>query len=114
MKTVLLTGSAGTIGTALRKQLGNEYHFRCLDLKAIPEIDDMWVADIADFHTVYQAMLGVDAVIHLAANLNNDRSWHDVYTSGIGGTYSMITAWNISKRSKVIVKKRINCFISMI
>ena len=89
MKTILLTGAAGTIGTALRSHLGELYHFRCLDLKPIPEIDDMWVADIADFHTVYQAMLGVDAVIHLAANPDNDQSWHDVYTSGIGGTYNV-------------------------
>jgi nucleoside-diphosphate-sugar epimerase len=91
-KIVLLTGAAGTIGTSLRLLLQEDYHFRCLDRRRVPDAKDVKVADITNFQAVFKAMWGVDAVIHLAANPNVDQSWQDVYTSGIGGTYNVFEA----------------------
>ncbi|BAS56305.1 NAD-dependent epimerase/dehydratase [Leptolyngbya boryana NIES-2135] len=91
-KTVLLTGAAGTIGMSLQQHLGETYHFRCLDRKRIPQVQDMQVVNIENFRAVLKAMRGVDAVIHLAANPRIDQPWQDVYTSGIGGTYNVFEA----------------------
>jgi uronate dehydrogenase len=92
MKTILLTGAAGRIGTALRKSLKNYYYFRCVAHKSMKFADDIVVADIIDFDAIRQAMHGVDAVIHLAANSRIDQPWQDVYTSSIGGTYNVFEA----------------------
>lgn len=91
-KTVLLTGAAGNIGMSLQHYLGETYHFRCLDRKRIPQVKDMRVVNIENFRAVLQAMRGVDAVIHLAANPRIDQPWQDVYTSSIGGTYNVFEA----------------------
>ncbi|WP_017655071.1 NAD-dependent epimerase/dehydratase family protein [Fortiea contorta] len=91
-KTILLTGAAGTIGTSLRLLLKEDYHFRCLDCRRVPQAKDVRVADITNFKAVLKAMRGVNAVIHLAANPNIDQSWQDVYISGIKGTYNVFEA----------------------
>ena len=91
-KIVLLTGAAGRIGTSLRHDLGEDYHFRCLDCRPVPHAKDVRIADITNFKALLKAMRGVDAVIHLAANPNIDQPWEDVYTSGIGGTYNVFEA----------------------
>lgn len=64
---VLLTGSAGGIGTVLRRHLGARYRFRCLDRVPTVGEPDAIVADIRDFEAMKQATEGMDAVVHLAA-----------------------------------------------
>ncbi|WNZ46987.1 NAD(P)-dependent oxidoreductase [Leptolyngbya boryana CZ1] len=91
-KSVLLTGAAGRIGTALRQALGEQYHFRCFDRVRIPHAQDSRVADITNFKAVRKAMQGMEAVIHLAANPDIDQPWQDVYTIGMKGTYNVFEA----------------------
>jgi uronate dehydrogenase len=101
-KIVLLTGAAGTIGTSLRKYLGDQYHFRCLDIKAVSESYDVRIVDITNFKSVLKAMRSVDAVIHLAANPDPRQSWQDVYASGINGTYNVFEAARQAGVKKII------------
>ncbi len=91
-KTILLTGAAGAIGTSLQQQLGEQYHFRCLDRIRVPQAKDVRIVNIRNFKAVLKAMQGVDAVIHLAANPNSEQVWNEVYTSGIEGTYNVFEA----------------------
>lgn len=102
MKRVLLTGAAGTIGTALRNSLGSKYHFRCLDIKPIDDEEDVVIANILDFDALLNAMQGMQAVIHLAANPGFDRTWQDVYSNGIGGTYNVFEAARLAGVKKII------------
>lgn len=89
---VLLTGAAGTIGSCLRRDLGSAFDIRCFDLIPIVDAADMVVADVVDEARVLEAMQGVDAVVHLAANPEIEQSWQDVVWSGIKGTRCVFEA----------------------
>lgn len=102
MKNVLLTGAAGSIGTSLRKHLGNQYHFRCLDSKPVRKEEDVVTVDIMDFESLLNSMVGIDAVIHLAANPDQNQPWEEVYANGIGGTYNVFEAARRAGVKKVI------------
>jgi uronate dehydrogenase len=102
MKKVLLTGAAGSIGTAMRNCLGSKYHFRCLDIKPIEDEEDVVVANILDFDALLNAMQGMEAIIHLATNPGFDRTWEDVYSNGIAGTYNVFEAARKAGIKKVI------------
>jgi uronate dehydrogenase len=102
MKRVLLTGAAGSIGTAMRNCLGSKYHFRCLDIKPIEDEEDVVIADFLDFDALFNAMQGMDAVIHLATNPGFDSKWEDVYSNGIAGTYNVFEAARTAGIKKVI------------
>ncbi len=56
MRTILITGSEGIIGSVLRRGLGDRYRIRGVDL---PE-------DISHYEVLWAQMAGVDTVIHLA------------------------------------------------
>src|SRR5437899_3505787 len=60
MRTVLVTGSEGIIGSVLRSGLRDKYQIRGVDL---PE-------DISHYETLWAHMAGVDTVIHLARRLS--------------------------------------------
>jgi uronate dehydrogenase len=102
MKTILITGAAGTIGTSLRQHLANDYHFRCLDINPVTDAEEVVIADITDLNAVMSAMHGVDAVIHLAADPQVNQPWETVYTSSISGTYNVFEAARLANVSKII------------
>ena len=63
---VLITGSAGAVGTTLIKGMRDRHEIRGLDLVPTPDLDDALIGDVADYHTVEEAVYGMDALIHLA------------------------------------------------
>jgi nucleoside-diphosphate-sugar epimerase len=56
MRTILITGSKGIIGSVLRRRLGGKYRIKGVDL---PD-------DISHYEVLWAQMPGVDTVIHLA------------------------------------------------
>jgi len=62
---VLLTGSAGRVGRALRARLRAEHAVLSIDRLASPATDR--VADIGDAAAMREAVHGMDAVVHVAA-----------------------------------------------
>lgn len=89
---ILMTGAAGYIGQFLYQTLNQNYQIRCLDIQSLPSVKDFRQVDICDFDSVFKAMKAVDIVIHLAGNPSPQQSWHDVYTSGIKGTFNIFEA----------------------
>lgn len=69
---LLITGSAGVIGTVLAGGLGSRHQLRGFDIVPTPGMEDAVVGDIRDDGAVHQAMAGMDAVIHL---VNVGGSW---------------------------------------
>ncbi|MFC7140083.1 NAD-dependent epimerase/dehydratase family protein [Halosimplex aquaticum] len=65
---VLITGGAGTIGTAITDHLGDgEHSFTSLDVEEHPDPDvESVVADATDEEVVREQVAGADAVVHLA------------------------------------------------
>jgi len=81
-RKLFITGAAGTVGTALRKHLRNQYKFRLLFHSTIPEEveqdDEVVVSDIVSFPAMLEATEGVDAVVHLAVStlaVSRSPSW---------------------------------------
>jgi uronate dehydrogenase len=69
MQTLLITGAAGIVGTALRPYLREHYALRLLDRRPVTDLspgESEMVGDIADAAFVDQAVAGCDAVLHLA------------------------------------------------
>jgi len=63
---VLITGAASRLGRAIAAELGADHRLRLLDSTSVPrdENADFIQADLIDSEAVWQAVRGMDAVIH--------------------------------------------------
>ncbi|MEN6455507.1 MAG: NAD-dependent epimerase/dehydratase family protein [Prolixibacteraceae bacterium] len=107
MKSILITGGAGFIGSNLaRKLIAKGYRVRILDslsrqihgpdpeitsplYKAIKDQVDFLKGDISSGHDLEEAVFGQDAVIHLAAETGTGQSMYEIkrYSdTNMGGT----------------------------
>ena len=87
---MLVTGSAGAVGTALLRELRNEYELIGLDAAPGPSTDI--VADMTDLDEVLGAFEGVDMVIDLAANSEVGATWQEVATNNLPATRNALEA----------------------
>lgn len=75
MKTILITGAAGIVGTALRPMLREHYQLRLLDRHSVEELhlgETEIVGNLTDPALVERAVEGVDGVLHLACAHGTD------------------------------------------
>ena len=72
---LLVTGSAGWIGSAAVEVLGRSHWLHCADLNQspTPANGESVIADLGDWTEVEAAVVGVDAVLHLAHGGNPDQ-----------------------------------------
>lgn len=91
VRRVLITGVAGLIGSVLRQSLNDRYQLRGLDVQPVPGIDSV-VADITVMDSIRGAFSGVDTVIHLAADQDENAPWDSVLSTNIVGTYNVFEA----------------------
>lgn len=63
---ILMTGTAGTIGSILVNGLRNRYRIRGFDRKPMPGLDDAIVGELTDLESVLKAAEGMDVIVHLA------------------------------------------------
>jgi NAD+ dependent glucose-6-phosphate dehydrogenase len=87
---VLVTGAAGTIGTAVRTHLADRYELSYLTRR--PADFPSHVADVADFEAILPAFEGIDAVIHLAASSSVAAPWDDILNNNLIATYNVYEA----------------------
>jgi uronate dehydrogenase len=95
MRTVLVTGAAGGIGSRLRKLLKGVYpHIRCSDLRVPADLapDETFIAaDLADSAQVEDAVAGVDGIVHLGG-ISIERPWEEILTANIVGCHNVFEA----------------------
>jgi uronate dehydrogenase len=95
MKSVLVTGAAGGIGTRLRALLKGVYpHIRWSDIKRPDDLapDEEFVqADLADYAAVEKLVDGIDGVVHLGG-YSIEGSWGTILNANIVGCYNMFEA----------------------
>jgi uronate dehydrogenase len=75
MPTLLITGAAGIVGTALRPLLRQRFKLRLLDRKPVEglvEGETAIVGNLTDPACVRQAVEGVDGIVHLACAHGTD------------------------------------------
>lgn len=115
-QTVLLTGGAGFIGTALAARLLENNRVRILDnlrrnalveagLMAHPQLD-LQVGDVRDYEVVRRAMVDVDRVVHLASIAGVDTVLRDPVTTmetSLEGTMHVLRAAKESRRIKRLI-----------
>lgn len=87
--TVLITGAAGTIGTAMRERLpGHGWDLRCVDLSADGEV---LAADVTSPEELDEVVPGVDAIVHLAGQ-PVEAPWPVIRERNLDGTYQVFEA----------------------
>lgn len=91
-RRIMITGAAGTVGTALRNYLDRErYEIVCLDIRPIPEEPNSIVADITKKDEMIEAIRDVDTVIHLAGKASGDE-FERLLDLNYRGTYHVLEA----------------------
>ncbi len=94
---VLITGSAGVVGTLMRPRLRREGRvLRLLDLAEQPAAEDgeaveIVTGSVTDPEAMAAACAGADAVIHLGG-LSREASWDATLDVNINGTHTVLEA----------------------
>jgi uronate dehydrogenase len=87
--TVLLTGAAGTIGTALRERLpGLGHELRGVDRSPA---DGVTVTDVTDAAALDAVVAGCTAIVHLAGQ-PTEAPWEQIRHANLDGTYQVLEA----------------------
>ena len=104
MKTVLITGAAGDVGTHLRRELAGKYRLRVSDLRDLKEKfkgQQFMRADIAMFADALRITRGVDAVIHLGG-YSVEGPWAGILSANIVGCYNVFEAARRSGVKRIV------------
>jgi nucleoside-diphosphate-sugar epimerase len=86
---VLVTGAGGAIGSVVVAGLAERWRLRPTDLGASAGIDAL---DILDPDSCRAAFLGIDAVVHLAANPDPEAGWSELRGPNVEGVYAVAHA----------------------
>ena len=105
MRTVLVTGAAGGIGTRLRKLLDGVYpRIIWSDIRASAELKrsrNFVQADIADLAAVEKLCKGIDGIVHLGGE-SVEQSWDRILRANIVGCYNIFEAARRQKVKRVV------------
>jgi uronate dehydrogenase len=93
MKTILITGAAGDVGTHLRRELAGKYLIRASDLRPLKKVaqETCVRADISKMSDALKITKGVDAVVHLGG-YSVEGPWEGILSANIVGCYNVFEA----------------------
>jgi uronate dehydrogenase len=93
MKTVLITGATGDVGTHLRRELAGKYRLRLSDRRPLkPAKNEQFMkADISKMADVLRITKGVDAIVHLGG-YSVEGPWEGILQANIIGCYHVFEA----------------------
>jgi uronate dehydrogenase len=94
MKTVLITGATGDVGTHLRRELAGKYSLRISDRRPIKDVskkEKFIKADISKMSDALKITKGVDAIVHLGG-YSVEGPWESILQANIIGCYNMFEA----------------------
>ncbi len=94
MKTILITGASGDVGTHLRRELAGKYALRVSDLRPLKKInkEEKFVrADISKYPDALRITKGVDAIVHLGG-YSVEGPWEGILNANIVGCYNVFEA----------------------
>ena len=94
MKTILITGASGDVGTHLRRELAGKYNLKVSDLRPLKKInkEEKFVrADISKIADALRITKGVDAIVHLGG-YSVEGPWEGILSANIIGCYNVFEA----------------------
>ncbi len=93
MKTVLITGATGDVGSHLRRELAGKYKLRLSDRRPLkPASNEIFVrADISRMSDALKITRGVDAIVHLGG-YSVEGPWEPILNANIIGCYNVFEA----------------------
>ena len=93
MKTILITGAAGDVGTHLRRELAGKYRIRASDIRPLKKVaqETFMRADISRMADALRITKGVDAVVHLGG-YSVEGPWEGILSANIIGCYNVFEA----------------------
>jgi uronate dehydrogenase len=94
VKTILLTGAAGEVGSYLRPELAGRYALCLSDVRRVAGLskgERFRKANLARLSDVVRASKGVDAIVHLGA-YSVEGAWQQILESNIVGSYNVFEA----------------------
>lgn len=104
-KRVLITGAGGSIGGNLAELLRERYDLRLIyrtNRPAEPPVEDWCMLDLEDLPGLTDAMQGIDAVVHMAADPEVEATWESVLHNNIIGTYNVFEAARLAEVKKIV------------
>ena len=104
MKTLLITGAAGDVGTHLRRELAGRYKLRLSDIKPVENLangEEFHRADIARMDEVLPLMRGVDAIVHLGG-FSVEGPWEAILAANIEGAYHVFEAARLGGVERIL------------
>src|SRR3954469_13834553 len=94
MKTVLITGATGDVGTHLRRELAGKYALRLSDKRPIKDVakgQTFIKADVSKMPEALRITKGVDAIVHLGGYWV-EGPWDAILKAKIVGCYNVFEA----------------------
>ena len=103
MKTILITGAAGNIGSQLRDEFAGRYKLRLSDKRLLtPSAEETFVrADISKSADALSVSQGVDAIVHLGGYAG-EGPWDTVLKDNIIGCYNLFEAARLNGVKRVV------------
>lgn len=103
MKTILITGAAGDVGTHLRRELGDRYQIRASDLRPFKKVgkESSARADISKMGDARRITKGVDAIVHLGG-YSVEGPWEGILNANIVGCYNIFEAARVNGVKRII------------
>lgn len=105
MKTLLITGAAGRIGSFLRPELQGRYALRLTDIVPIRDLrpGETYVkADISKLKDMLKVTKGVDAVVHLGGQ-SGEAPFERILEANILGFYNTLEAARLNGVKRFLV-----------
>lgn len=103
---ILLTGAAGYLGRAVRKQLDGRHTLRLFDVQPVESLHESVAGDLLAPHQIDRAAKGVDVIVHtawLSPGSLRRRSETDFFELNMRGTLSVLRAARRHNVGKVVV-----------
>ena len=93
MKTILITGAAGDVGSHLRRELAGKYKLRLSDKRNLEKKkgETFMRADISKMADALRITKGVDAIVHLGG-YSVEGPWAGILQANIVGCYNVFEA----------------------
>src|SRR4051812_38140424 len=115
-RKVLVTGAAGNIGSYFAEHSHEKYELRLMirgdekreQVDAIKKLGEIATADVSTLDDMKRVCVGIDTVLHLAANPSPSATWDSVLNVNISGVYNTFVAAKACNCRRVVYASSIH------